>query len=488
MFRKRRLHNVPTSGAKKHRRVPEHEERPDEEDPEAGLEFEDPYGDEYQSEEEIVHSEDSAEFGEEDLDDFGNLRIYETEKGELKAELTGDQAESEEKKPPKEVWKGDPRRLKKDEVLDFENAAYRVFYRTSVEWSCLSLDPVPTQEICTDFPYTVYVVSGSQAQDDVNKVYVMKWSELNRTQFDDDEPSSSDSENEDLPEGDEAVIESEEFKHDGAVNRIRAFADRNVVATWSDTGAVSIFDIGPQLTKLYENGPRVKKTVAPLGRFEYSTEGYALEWSQEGRLYAGNDHLHVYQPQEATWTEVACYAGHTGSVEDIQRSPVEASVLASCSADRTIKVWDTRTAHSDSQLTIPDAHTGDVNVISWNTLETSQIASGSDDGSFKVWDLRFANKQAAYIQWHSDSITSIGWNPKDSSELAVSSADDRLTVWDLAVEEEEEVEEGYPSQLLFIHQGQEDIKELRFHPQYAFIISTAVSGFNLLQPNITEDE
>jgi len=260
-----------------------------------------------------------------------------------------------------------------------------------------------------------------------------------------------------------------------------------VVATWSDGGAVTVFDISTQLAKLYENGPRIKKSAQELARFEYSTEGYAIEWGLEGRLYAGNDHLHVYQPSGPSWTEVASYSGHQGSIEDIQKSPVEPSVFASCSCDKTIKVWDIRTARTDSQLTISEAHTRDVNVISWNPLETSQIASGSDDGSFKVWDLRFANKQAAFIQWHSDSITSIGWNPQDSSELAVSSADDRLTVWDLAVEDDAEVEEGYPSQLLFIHQGQEDIKELRYHPQYAFIMSTAVGGFNLLQPNITED-
>ena len=484
MYRKRRLHKAPHSGAKKPRRFPEHEERPDQEDPEEGLEFEDPYGDEYLSEEEIEHSEDSAEFGEDDLDDFGKLRLYETEKGELKAEL----AEGEEEaKQEKEVWKGDPRRLKKDEMLDFENAAYRLFYRSSVEWSCLSLDPISAPEVCTDFPYTVYVVSGSQAVDDTNKIYVMKWSELHKTQFDDESDSSESGDEDELPEGDEAVIEYEEFNHEGAVNRIRVMSERGVVATWSDSGAVTVFDISSQLTKLYQNGQRIKKTAPTLSRFEYSSEGYAIEWGLEGRLYAGNDHLHVYQSEGTGWTEVASYSGHQGSIEDIQKSPVEPSVLASCSTDRTIKVWDTRTARTDSQLTISEAHTRDVNVISWNTLETSQIASGSDDGSFKVWDLRFSNKQAAYIQWHSDSITSIGWNPQDSSELAVASADDRLTVWDLAVEDDAEVEEGYPSQLLFIHQGQEDIKELRYHPQYAFIMSTAVGGFNLLQPNITED-
>jgi ribosome assembly protein RRB1 len=57
------------------------------------------------------------------------------------------------------------------------------------------------------------------------------------------------------------------------------------------------------------------------------------------------------------------YNSHTGSVEDIQWSPSQQGVFASCSSDKTIKIWDMRT-HS-SQLSVT-AHQTDVNCISWN--------------------------------------------------------------------------------------------------------------------------
>lgn len=131
--------------------------------------------------------------------------------------------------------------------------------------------------------------------------------------------------------------------------------------------------------------------VAPRQAHSHAAEGFALDWSlaKPGLLASGDcrRNLHVWQPTPAgKWDVSGAYKGHTDSVEDIQWSPVEENVLASCSVDKSIRIWDTR-ERGRPMLTIA-AHDTDVNVISWSRLAQHMLASGGDDGSLRVWDLR----------------------------------------------------------------------------------------------------
>lgn len=169
-----------------------------------------------------------------------------------------------------------------------------------------------------------------------------------------------------------------------------------------------------------------KQTNQPIFTFKgHKSEGFAIDWSpavQAGRLASGDcaGKIHVWNAAvagAAAWTvDGQPFVGHAASVEDIQWSPAEPTVFASASADRTVKIWDTR-GRNGPQISW-DAHAQDVNVISWNRSVGYLLASGSDDGSFKVWDLRTLGAAKgtktspdplAYFTYHKGPITSIEW-------------------------------------------------------------------------------
>ena len=147
------------------------------------------------------------------------------------------------------------------------------------------------------------------------------------------------------------------------------------------------------------------------------------------RLLTGDcsKYIYLWNPTQGGWdVDKVPFSAHNGSVEDIQWSPNEDNVFASCSVDKTIRIWDIR-KKTQSALTV-QAHNSDVNVISWNRIAGHALLSGADDGTIKAWDLRKfeANSPTAVFTWHNQPITSVCWSPFEGPVLAAASADNQV--------------------------------------------------------------
>ncbi|GLJ54061.1 hypothetical protein SUGI_1157230 [Cryptomeria japonica] len=431
------------------------------------------------------------------------------------------------------VWQPGVDKLEEGEELTFDKSAYDCMHAFDIGWPCLSFDIIRDTLglVRTEFPHTFYCVAGTQADLAVNNaIGIFRLSNVsgkNRNLhkcMDDNESESDSSSDEEDGSDDDLGVESKmptlqvrKVAHQGCVNRIRSMEQQpHIVATWSDNGYVQVWDVSAHLNSLAMSDPRISTGTsnvvrqAPLHVFSgHKDEGFALDWSPvtPGRLLSGDckSCIQLWEPtSDGKWAvDKRTFRGHTDSVEDLQWSPTEANVFASCSVDGTVAIWDTRIL--DKPAISIKAHDADVNVISWNRLASCMIASGSDDGSFSIWDLRAAmgDSCVANHTYHRHPITSIEWSHREASTLAVSSADNQLTIWDLSLERDEEEEaqfkaerkenvdapENIPPQLLFIHQGQKDIKEVHWHAQIqGLLISTAADGFNVLKPsNILKD-
>lgn len=380
-------------------------------------EFEDRWEDEMESEDE--EEEEDGKEGEAGEDEDALM---------LEDEILEAEEEEEEKQPETHVYlpSHGSRPLEADEVLEPDHSVYQALHPLEYTWPCLSFD-VLRDNLGWErnrFPHTAFVVAGTQAGEHPNnasgsgmmgnkgqdEVVVMKWAGLRRTQKDGDD-SDDDDEDDDADETEEdAHLEYLSIPHTGGVNRIRArplapspellppMASQTPyhVATMAETGKVHIFDVRPMIDALEnpasapartEQSKRPLHTITAHGR----NEGFALDWHQDGRLLTGDIASKIFLTTLTPTgfvTKPDAYLSHTSSVEDLQWSPSEQTVFASCSADRSVKVWDVRVKNKKAVTGIKDAHDEDVNVISWNKGVDYLLLSGGDEGGLKVWDLR----------------------------------------------------------------------------------------------------
>jgi ribosome assembly protein RRB1 len=270
----------------------------------------------------------------------------------------------------------------------------------------------------------------------------------------------------------------------------------NVVASWSERGVVHVWDVEAEY-KCLDPGPgrKPEPNPKPLHSFKgHGDEGYGLAWSRAtpGRLLSSgcDGQIFLWEPREGGWdVGKAPFKGHDGSVEDVdwkRAGDGTGDTFASAGVDGTVRLWDAR-QRAGQHPVVMKVHDCDVNVLSWNPVVGDLLLTGGDDGSFKCWDVRFPNEVMANFHWHKEPVTSVDWHPTDETVLAVSSADDTVTLWDMSVEDDHEGElppgaEHYPPQLLFLHMGQQDVKELRWAPQHPGVcITTAASGFNIFK-------
>ncbi|KAL7577716.1 hypothetical protein ACA910_015224 [Epithemia clementina (nom. ined.)] len=267
---------------------------------------------------------------------------------------------------------------------------------------------------------------------------------------------------------------------------------------------------------------------------KHRTEGYALDWSRvkPGQLVSGDcdGNIHLWTPKDQGGTGYTVSPAYQAneklisrsstkggnvmkSVEDLQWSPSEATVFASAECGGYIRVFDIRAPGRSMLNHQVHANGADVNVLSWNRLVTNLLASGSDDGVLSVWDLRkFSSPAAAATTTnhkgaasattpsplarftpHKSPITSVEWHPTDESMVAVTD-DVGAYIYDLSVEEDEDqmAASGHdnnatgaiPPQLLFVHSGSEQFKEVHWHPQISScLMTTALSGYSVFIPS-----
>ncbi|CAD5329794.1 unnamed protein product [Arabidopsis thaliana] len=142
--------------------------------------------------------------------------------------------------------------------------------------------------------------------------------------------------------------------------------------------------------------------------------------------------------------EVQKLEGHTDRVWNVAWNPAADGVIASCSADKTVRIWEqsslTRSwtckavlegAHTRSSVSVLRGHESEVKSVSWNA-SGSLLATCGRDKSVWIWEIQPEEDDEfdtiAVLTGHSEDVKMVLWHPT-MDVLFSCSYDNTIKIW-----------------------------------------------------------
>ncbi|GFG32156.1 hypothetical protein Cfor_09334, partial [Coptotermes formosanus] len=118
---------------------------------------------------------------------------------------------------------------------------------------------------------------------------------------------------------------------------------------------------------------------------------------------------------------------HTRVVSDLNWHQFDPNLLASCSIDTFIHVWDIRDQRRPS---LSLSAVAGATQVRWNRLSRYLLAT-AHDGDIKLWDQRKGTAPVQYIAAHLAKIHGLDWSPAHENQLATASQDCTVKFFDI---------------------------------------------------------
>ncbi|KAG0355354.1 hypothetical protein BGZ54_001185 [Gamsiella multidivaricata] len=119
---------------------------------------------------------------------------------------------------------------------------------------------------------------------------------------------------------------------------------------------------------------------------------------------------------------------HNRAISDINWSPFHPDLLATCSVDTFVHLWDLRTPKKPVNSFC--AWTAAATVVKFNRKDEYTLASAHDT-KVEVWDTRKGSSPYISIPAHKQKINGIDWSRKHRNHIVTCSLDKTIKFWDI---------------------------------------------------------
>lgn len=125
-------------------------------------------------------------------------------------------------------------------------------------------------------------------------------------------------------------------------------------------------------------------------------------------------------------TQMHSLRAHTRVITDLNWHQSNPNLLASCSVDTFIHIWDMRDPRRPASSLSAIAEASQVR---WNRISSNLLAT-AHDGDVKLWDQRKGSAPVQYIAAHLSKIYGLDWSQQSETQLATSSQDNTIKFFD----------------------------------------------------------
>jgi WD repeat and SOF domain-containing protein 1 len=122
--------------------------------------------------------------------------------------------------------------------------------------------------------------------------------------------------------------------------------------------------------------------------------------------------------------EVLRWPTSVDTITSVAFNQVETSVLASCSTDRGVIIYDLRTATPVSKTVLSFA----CNRVAWNPMEAFNLATASEDHNAYIFDMRRFDRALNVLKDHVAAVMDVEFSPT-GEELVTASWDRTVRLW-----------------------------------------------------------